>query len=300
MTYEEAIALIKSGKPLSKKTIWDITDLGYALYYGKQGLERDPYKGMELYKYSAEHGDAVAEYNLGLAYDEGIGVEEIDWDKAAYWYERAASKGRTDAMVNLAWLLYHGLVEWENNNRDRKLDKKQAVSWYRKAAKKGDMLAIAHLGDCYFYGDGVRRNRPLGFKLIQQAAEAGESFAQYELSLRYLNGDFVEQNYDKEFYWLQKAATQGHASAQNNLGVCYSLGRGTPIDHDKAVVLYKRAARKKDEMAASNLGECYEKGEGVEVNPREALRWYRLAKRWGNEDVDEAIARMKQVVKKMP
>lgn len=45
---------------------------------------------------------------------------------------------------------------------------------------------------------------------------------------------------------------------------------------------------------------CYEKGEGVEVNPREALRWYRLAKRWGNEDVDEAIARMKQVVKKMP
>lgn len=110
----------------------------------------------------------------------------------------------------------------------------------------------------------------------------------------------MEQNYDKEFYWLQKAATQGHASAQNNLGVCYSLGRGTPIDHDKAVVLYKRAARNKDEMAASNLGECYEKGEGVEVNPREALRWYRLAKRWGNEDVDEAIARMKQVVKKMP
>ena len=84
MTYEKAIALRESGKPLSKKQIWEITDLGYDYYYGKRGkMKRDPEKGVELFTISAEQGDAVAQFDLGLAYDDGVGVEEIDWDKAA-------------------------------------------------------------------------------------------------------------------------------------------------------------------------------------------------------------------------
>ena len=297
MTYEEAIALTSSGNPLSKKQIWAITDLGYAYYYGKHGHKRDTHKGVELYRISANLGDSIAEYNLGLAHDDGVGVEEIDWDEAAYWYERAARKGDAFAMHNLASLYKFGLIGLEKDEpRDEKNDLKQAVYWLRKAAKKRDMLSIGHLGECYFYGSGVRRNRPLGFKLIQEAAEAGVCDAQYELSQLYSNGDFVEKDDEKEFYWLQKAAAQGHTYAQNDLGVCYSVGRGTPIDHDKAIELYKRAARKKDDTAAFNLGECYEKGEGVKSNPKEALRWYRLSKRWGNEDVDKAIERMKRTV----
>ena len=301
MTYEKAIALRESGKPLSKKQIWEITDLGYDYYYGKRGkVKRDPEKGVELFTISAERGDAVAQFDLGLAYDDGVGVEEIDWDKAAYWYERAAKGGNKSAMFNLALLLGKGLIGLESEEkRDREQDKRLAVYWLRKVAKRGDTNAISLLGECFFDGDGVRRNRPLGFKMMQQAAEQGYGPAQYDLSLRYYYGDYVEKDFDKEFFWLQKAVENGCSMAYNNLGVCYSLGRGTQIDHDKAFALYKKAIRctYMDKEAANNLAICYENGEGVEPDPREALRWYRRAKRWGKEGIEEDIERMKRVVK---
>lgn len=303
MTYEKAIALRESGKPLSKKQIWEITDLGYDYYYGKRGkVKRDPKKGVELFTIAAERGDAVAQFDLGLAYDDGVGVEEIDWDKAAYWYERAAKGGETNAMFNLAVLLKMGLVGFgSKENRDREQDKRQAVYWLRKVAKRGEINAISKLGECYFHGEGVRRNRPLGFKMMQQAAEQGYGHAQYNLSLLYLHGDYVEKDFDKEFFWLQKAVENGCPEAYNNLGVCYSLGRGTQIDHNKAFSLYKKAFRldPMDEEAANNLAVCYENGEGVEPDPREALRWYRRAKRWGKEGIEEEIERMKLAVKEM-
>ena len=301
MTYEKAIALHESGKPLSKKQIWEITDLGYDYYYGKRGeVKRDPEKGVELFIISAERGDSVAQFDLALAYDDGVGVEEIDWDKAADWYGRAAKGGETNAMFNLAVLLKMGLVGFgSKENRDREQDKRQAVYWLRKVAKRGEINAISKLGECYFHGEGVRRNRPLGFKMMQQAAEQGYGHAQYNLSLLYLHGDYVEKDFDKEFFWLQKAVENGCPEAYNNLGVCYSLGRGTQIDHDKAFALYKKAIRWTyvNEEAANNLAICYENGEGVEPDPREALRWYRRAKRWGKEGIEEDIERMKHAVK---
>ena len=300
MTYEKAIALRESGMPLSKKQIWEITDLGYDYYYGKRGkVKRDPEKGVELFSISAERGDSVSQFDLGLAYDDGVGVEEIDWDKAAYWYECAAKGGNTSAMFNLALLLGKGLIGLESKEkRDREQDKRLAVYWLRKVAKRGDINAIYQLGECYFFGDGVRRNRPLGFKMMQQAAEQGYGHAQYNLSLLYLHGDFVEKDFDKEFFWLQKAVENGYPEAYNNLGVCYSLGRGTQIDHDKAFALYKKAIRctYMNEEAANNLAVCYKNGEGVEPDPREALRWYRRAKRWGKEGIEEEIERMKRAV----
>lgn len=303
MTYEKAIALRESGKPLSKKQIWEITDLGYDYYYGKRGkVKRDPEKGVELFTIAAERGDAVAQFDLGLAYDDGVGVEEIDWDKAAYWYDRAAKGGNTSAMFNLALLLGKGLIDLESKEkRDREQDKRLAAYWLRKVAKRGDINAISLLGVCYFDGDGVRRNRPLGFKMMQQAAEQGYGLAQYNLSLLYLHGDYVEKDFDKEFFWLQKAVENGCPEAYNNLGVCYSLGRGTQIDHNKAFSLYKKAFRldPMDEEAANNLAVCYENGEGVEPDPREALRWYRRAKRLGKEGIEEEIERMKRAVKEI-
>lgn len=300
MTYEKAIALRESDMPLSKKQIWEITDLGYDYYYGKRGkVKRDPEKGVELFTISAERGDSVSQFDLGLAYDDGVGVEEIDWDKAAYWYECAAKGGNTSAMFNLALLLGKGLIGLESKEkRDREQDKRLAVYWLRKVAKRGDINAIYQLGECYFFGDGVRRNRPLGFKMMQQAAEQGYGHAQYNLSLLYLHGDFVEKDFDKEFFWLQKAVENGYPEAYNNLGVCYSLGRGTQIDHDKAFALYKKAIRctYMNEEAANNLAVCYKNGEGVEPDPREALRWYRRAKRWGKEGIEEEIERMKRAV----
>ena len=50
----------------------------------------------------AEHGDAVAQFNLGLMYQDGLGVLQDDAE-AARWYRLAAEQGNSVAQVNLVF-----------------------------------------------------------------------------------------------------------------------------------------------------------------------------------------------------
>lgn len=97
----------------------------------------------------AEQGDALAQYNLGLLYDNGRGVQK-DYAQARQWYEKAAAQGRADAQVSLGILYDYG--------RSIPQDFKKAVYWYRLSAKQGNDLAQRRLGLMYERGDGVERD----------------------------------------------------------------------------------------------------------------------------------------------
>ena len=87
---------------------------------------------LKEWKPLADQGDAYAQYNLGLKYDNGEGVPEDDAE-AAGWYRLAADQGHADAQLFLG-LKYdngEGVVE----------DDAEAVRWFRLAADQG--LAIA-------------------------------------------------------------------------------------------------------------------------------------------------------------
>jgi TPR repeat protein len=47
-------------------------------------------------------GNAGAMYNLGLSYENGVGVSETSAAIAASWYERAAAQGDSAAMRRVA------------------------------------------------------------------------------------------------------------------------------------------------------------------------------------------------------
>jgi TPR repeat protein len=51
-------------------------------------------------KTKAEAGDATAQYNLGVMYDDGQGVEQ-DFKEAVKWYRLAADQGLANAQHNL-------------------------------------------------------------------------------------------------------------------------------------------------------------------------------------------------------
>ncbi|HPF46303.1 MAG: sel1 repeat family protein [Alphaproteobacteria bacterium] len=53
---------------------------------------------------AAEKGDMNAQYNLGVMYEHGNGVEQSD-KKAAEWYQKAADNGHPEAPMALQ-LLY--------------------------------------------------------------------------------------------------------------------------------------------------------------------------------------------------
>lgn len=73
-----------------------VVDLGY--YYGTVILDYD--KALIYYRKAAESGHRVAQYNMGIMYQEGKGVES-DENTAIYWYRKSAIQGYASAQNKL-------------------------------------------------------------------------------------------------------------------------------------------------------------------------------------------------------
>src|SRR6516162_10067243 len=69
---------------------------------------------------------------LGVLFANGKGVSQ-DYAKAREWYEKAAAKDSSDAMLNLGALFVNGLGVPQDYTKARE--------WYEKAADKGDASA---------------------------------------------------------------------------------------------------------------------------------------------------------------
>ncbi len=94
--------------------------------------QADPLAGdisLDLVVKMAKGGDADAQNNLGLMYDNGQGVPQ-DYTEAVKWYTKAAEQGDADAQNNLG-LMY-------DNGQGVPQDYTEAVKWYTKAAEQGD------------------------------------------------------------------------------------------------------------------------------------------------------------------
>jgi len=79
--------------------------LGGCYEHGFGGLSQDYQKACELWLKAGELGCADGYYNLGVAYEEGMGVED-DKNKAKQFYELAAMGGSISARHNLGALEY--------------------------------------------------------------------------------------------------------------------------------------------------------------------------------------------------
>jgi TPR repeat protein len=97
----------------------------------------------------AEEGDAEAQYNLGLRYEYGKGVQQ-DIVEAVKWYQKAAEQGNAMGQGRLGWMYGSG--------RGVTQDYAEAIKWLRKAAEQGDTDAQLYLGWLYKSGLGVPRD----------------------------------------------------------------------------------------------------------------------------------------------
>ena len=110
---------------------WTILGGGYQSY-----LKGDYTAAYDEWLPLAKLGDVEAQFNLGVMYDEGTGVDK-DLATAAGWYHKAAEQGFLDAQTNLGLMYYHG----QGVLRDHAV----AAKWFRKAADQGDAEAAEYL-----------------------------------------------------------------------------------------------------------------------------------------------------------
>ncbi len=112
----------------------------------------------------AEKGHRDAQFNLGLAYENGLGVA-ADGAEAARWYRRAAEQKDRQAQAYLAEMYAKGL--------GIPRDDREALFWYRSAAELGHAAAQYNVGYFYATGRGVAPSDVQAVAWITVAEENG-------------------------------------------------------------------------------------------------------------------------------
>ena len=192
----------------------------------------------------AKQGDAKAQFELGLLYENGSGGSK-DHVQAVYWYRQSANQGFAEAQHSLGIMYYWGYGVPTNDAL--------AVQWWLRAARQGHAEAHNRLGMAYQKGEGASKDYPQAVKFYRIAAEKGHAKAQYNLGVIYAAGLGVPQNYAQALELFQKAAGQGLAEGQYALGDMHKNGWGVPRDNATAAYWYHQAAAQGHVQAQNNL-----------------------------------------------
>ena len=105
---------------------------------GLAAYEQGDYKtARQLWLPLAEQGVSDAQFNIGVIYDSGLGLEQ-DTAEAVKWYRRAAEQGDAEAQTRLG-LMY-------DNGRGVPQDNAEAMKWWRRAAEQNFVSAHNSIG----------------------------------------------------------------------------------------------------------------------------------------------------------
>ena len=173
------------------RSIMDLADR----YSDGVGVLQDELKAIDLYKKVYELGSGEAANRIGVIYHNQNNSEE-----AVKWYRKGFDKGYDWSGYNLALSysngtgvpqdkqkaleLYKEVYDLENsasgssanaigNVYYRQNDYEESIEWYNKGIEKNSGWAYYNLADCYYDGNGVKKDKNKAYELYKKAAELG-------------------------------------------------------------------------------------------------------------------------------
>jgi len=149
---EEMVKRNKKRMELNDATA--IYNIGSFYFDGEHGLPRNTAKALELWHQAAELGHAESYHNIGIAYDDGDGVE-IDEEKAKHYYGLAAMRGRIFARHNI------GFVEYKAGNMHR------ALKHFMIATTGGSKKSLETIKQFYLNGYATKDDYAKALRLYQ-------------------------------------------------------------------------------------------------------------------------------------
>jgi TPR repeat protein len=212
----------------------------------------------------ATKGDKGGQYQLGLMYFSGWGVER-DWAEAAKWFRLSANQGEEYAKLMLGICL-NGLGQFEESA--------QILRW---AAQKGEASAQYLLALQYLNGKGLPHDTSQALRYLRMAADQNYASAQTEMGRLLFLGPAGRRDVPLAVSYLRKAAAQNEPQGQVMLGYLLYAGEGVAADPAEAVRLWLKSAARGVADAQTALGLAYYEGKGVQQSSAEAARWLRAA-----------------------
>ena len=153
----------------------------------------------------ANQGVAIAQYNLGVCYNNGLGVLEDPY-KAAQWFFKAAQQADGDAQFASGRLYLEGRGVPQTDDAARK--------WFEVAAQHGHAASQNQMGYLYLHGAcGVEKNPMIAMHWWLESAENGFPEAMFNLAIWYAKGECLEPDEQAAIEWLHKAVDAGFPPA---------------------------------------------------------------------------------------
>lgn len=200
----------------------------------------------------------------------------IDDKKSISCYRKSMEAGYPDSMNRLAYFYYLG--------DGMQKDEKEGIRLFKKAFSKGHLKAGTALGMLYLF-DEKRGSKKEGFRYTKKAAEGGEPTAMGNLANCYYYGNGTKKDRRLAKEWYGRASDAGMDSSTTQLGVMYHEDGN---DH-KAFALFKEAAERGFPEAMGWLAACYQYGYGTEVNSLAAVQWLEKAASLGSREAEQAL-----------
>jgi len=151
----------------------------YTDYYAAvEALEAGDYAtALEEFRQSAAEGLHLAQYNLGVMYYTGQGVEQ-SYEDAYHWLLQSAEQGHLNSMFNVATMYYNGqgvnsalMQVWPLSLFSRRQNLVQAATWYQEAAEYEHAGAQYNLATMYEVGEGVQQDLGEAYKWARLARD---------------------------------------------------------------------------------------------------------------------------------
>lgn len=157
---------------------------------------------------SAIDGDPDSQHDLGNLYASGGEVEQ-NFERAAFWYQRASANGIVNATYNLGVLTTRGLGVPTDADR--------AFTLFRQAAEAGHPDAQFALGIAFLSGNGTDPNPQSAVRWLQAASASGNPRGAFALGQLYERGIDGAPDLAAAAGWYRVAAEAGDSQAQDAL-----------------------------------------------------------------------------------
>jgi len=174
-------------------------DDNYAQYrLGMEAYRKGDYdQALAVWQPLADHGYAAAQFNIGMLYKNGVGVEK-SLTTANGWFQKAVDHKFAAAQLELGRNYLDGI------GVDKNIDR--ALVLMTASAQQGYAQAEYELGVIYREGKLVQRDHVRALEYFLLAAERGDAEAQYHAGFMYGSGYGAQQDFALAYMYYDMAS----------------------------------------------------------------------------------------------
>lgn len=273
----------KQGDVISLNNLGDIYSHRWTLF--KDYVPIDMKQAFDYYLKAAEFGYPPAQYSVGRLYEyQDVPGFMPNYEKAMFWYEKAASNEYIPAYEAISSMYHHGIgiekseekaIEWrckaiENGyfyscyyylGYYNDTVPKEIIDSLLVASQKGYKEAKNNLAQLYLSGKAHCEDRKIAIDIFTEAAEEGDLRSQYQLALLYL-----QKHYPLHKYYVNYDVNKAR-----------NLLEALVVSYEQKPYLDNGALPECATGAYYNLGILYKRGIGVEKNEDKALDFFTKA-----------------------